>query len=189
MKKRKIISIKMIRIFHAEIYRYLLMYPQKCTLKNLKKKYQEKGENAYLRVKNEIASRALRQALDPSHYRCALLARLHFTTSAKSQQKFLGSPWPNPGSASVSTEFSVLYSSSQFAKLCSQVVWPCFVCQLCCYQILSLYHCIVLHSGLQSTTLSHIFFTTTESGNLKDSNLFLHTFTNNWCQTDWVIIP
>ena len=34
------------------------MYPQKCTLKNLKKKHQEKWENAYLRVKNARASRA-----------------------------------------------------------------------------------------------------------------------------------
>ena len=28
------------------------MYPQKCKLKHLKKKYQEKWENAYLTVKN-----------------------------------------------------------------------------------------------------------------------------------------
>ena len=37
-------------------------------IKNLKKKYQEKWENAYLRAKNPRASRALRRALDPSHY-------------------------------------------------------------------------------------------------------------------------
>ena len=68
------------------------MYPHKCTLKILKKKYQEKWENAYLRAKNARASRALRQALDPCQYWLALLARLCFATSAKSQEKFLGPP-------------------------------------------------------------------------------------------------
>ena len=64
----------MIRIFHVEI------------------KYQEKWENAYLRVKNATASRALRQTLDPAQYWLALLARLHFATSAKSRKKFLAPP-------------------------------------------------------------------------------------------------
>ena len=41
------------------------MYPHKYTFKKLKKKYQEKWENAYLTVKNARASRALRQALEP----------------------------------------------------------------------------------------------------------------------------
>ena len=59
-------------------------------IKNLKKKYQEKWENAYLIVKNARASRALRWALDPGRYWLASLARLHFATSAKSRKKFLG---------------------------------------------------------------------------------------------------
>ena len=80
--------------------RYFVIYPHKCTLNNLKKKYQEKWENAYMTVKNARASRALRQALDPGHYWLTSLAQLHFATLAKSQKKFLGPPWPNPGSAS-----------------------------------------------------------------------------------------
>ena len=51
-----------------------------------------KVENAYLRVKNTRASRALRWALDPSQYWLASLAQLCFTMSAKSQKKFLGTP-------------------------------------------------------------------------------------------------
>ena len=68
------------------------MHPHKCTLKNLKKKYQEKWENAYLRVKNARASRTLRQALDPSQYWLTSLTQLRFATSAKSRDKFLGPP-------------------------------------------------------------------------------------------------
>ena len=41
-------------------------------LKNFKKSYQEKWENAYLTLKNARASRALRQALVPSQYVCSL---------------------------------------------------------------------------------------------------------------------
>ena len=37
-------------------------------IKKLKKKYQEKWENAYLIVKNARASRALRWALDSGQY-------------------------------------------------------------------------------------------------------------------------
>ena len=69
-------------------------------LKNLKKKYQEKWENAYLIVKNARTSRSLRRALDPGHYWLTSLARLHFATSAKSGEIFLVPPWPNAGSAS-----------------------------------------------------------------------------------------
>ena len=72
--------------------RYFVIYPHKCTLDHLKKKYQEKWENAYVTVKNTRASRALRRALDPSQYWLALLARLCFATSAKSRKKFLGPP-------------------------------------------------------------------------------------------------
>ena len=87
----------MFRIFHIEIF---VIYPHKCTLNNLKKKYQEKWENAYLRVKNARASSALRWALDSSQYWLTLLVPLHFATSAKSRKKFLGPPQPNLGSAS-----------------------------------------------------------------------------------------
>ena len=61
-------------------------------IKNLKKKYQEKWENAYLIVKNARASRALRRALDPSQYWLASLARLRFAMSEKSRKKFPGPP-------------------------------------------------------------------------------------------------
>ena len=40
------------------------MYPHKVSVETLKKKYQEKWENAYLTVKSARASRALMQALD-----------------------------------------------------------------------------------------------------------------------------
>ena len=43
-------------------------------IKNLKKEYQEKWENAYLIVKNATASRALRWALDCGQYWLASLA-------------------------------------------------------------------------------------------------------------------
>ena len=58
----------------------------------MKKRYQEKWENAYLTVKNARASRALRWALDPSQYWLASLARLRFATLAKSRKTFLGPP-------------------------------------------------------------------------------------------------
>ena len=61
-------------------------------IKNLKKKCQEKWENAYLTVRNTRASRTLRWALDPSQYWLTSLARLHFAMSAKSWKKFLGPP-------------------------------------------------------------------------------------------------
>ena len=69
----KVALIKIARIFHIE--RYFVIYPHKCTLKKLKKKYQEKWENAYLIVKNARASRALRRALDPGQYFMARFAR------------------------------------------------------------------------------------------------------------------
>ena len=72
--------------------RYFVMYPCKCTFKNMRKKHQEKWENAYLTVKHARTSRALRQALDLGQYLLALFAWLRFTTSAKSQKQFLGPP-------------------------------------------------------------------------------------------------
>ena len=63
--------------------RYFVIYPHKCTLDNLKKKYQKKWENAYVTVKNTRASRALRRALDPSQYWLTSLAWLRFAMSAK----------------------------------------------------------------------------------------------------------
>ena len=89
-------------------------------IKNFEKKYQEKWENAYLRVKNARASRALMRALDPGQYWLALLARLHFTSSAKSQENFLAPPWPNPGSATVITLTSV----------CAGLLWFRFCCDI-----------------------------------------------------------
>ena len=72
--------------------RYFVIYPHKYTLNNLKKKYQEKWENAYLTVKNAWAFRALRRTLYPGQYWLTLCARLCFATSGKSQKKFLGPP-------------------------------------------------------------------------------------------------
>ena len=72
--------------------RYFVIYPHKCTFNNLKKKYQEKWENAYVTVKNTRASRVLRWALDPGQYWLALLTWLYFAMSAKSRKKFLGPP-------------------------------------------------------------------------------------------------
>ena len=69
--------------------------------KKLKKKYQEKWENAYLIVKNARASRALRQALDPGQYFMARFTHqtlLHYV--GKISEKISGAPpSPNPGSA------------------------------------------------------------------------------------------
>ena len=67
-----------------------------CTYINLhqflKKKCQEKWENAYLRVKNARASRALRQALDPqpilAHFACLTL----LCYIGKISEKILGPP-------------------------------------------------------------------------------------------------
>ena len=66
--------------------------PTQMYIKNLKKKYQEKWENAYLIVKNARASRALGQALDPSQYWLPSLTRLRSAMSAKYREKFLGPP-------------------------------------------------------------------------------------------------
>ena len=51
--------IKMLRIFYIEIDLYFVMYLYKCKLNCLKKRYQEKWENAYLTAKSETASGAL----------------------------------------------------------------------------------------------------------------------------------
>ena len=51
----------------ARILKKIFCNHTKC-IKKLKKKYQEKWENAYLIVKNSRASRALRWALDPGLY-------------------------------------------------------------------------------------------------------------------------
>ena len=64
-------------------------------IKNLKKKYQEKWENAYLRVKNARTSRVLRRALHPGQYSLTSHARLRFAMSAECRQKFLGPPPPD----------------------------------------------------------------------------------------------
>ena len=69
----------------------------KCTLNNLKKKHQEKWENAYLTVKNARASRAHpRPQLTLPGFTCGLC----FPTSAKSWKKILGPPLTNSWIAS-----------------------------------------------------------------------------------------
>ena len=66
------------------------MCPNKCTL-NLKKKYQEKSENAYLIVKNVRVSRALGQALDqPIMARFASLTLLRSPDSTSLRGQNLG---------------------------------------------------------------------------------------------------
>ena len=65
----------------------------------LKKRCQEKWENAYLTLKNTRASRALRRALDPGRCMLASLALWHCAPSVNLRKKLLGPPWPNPGSA------------------------------------------------------------------------------------------
>ena len=66
--------------------------PTQMYIKILKKMFQEKWENEYLRVKNARASRARLRALDTSQYWLASLTWLHFATSAKSQEQFLAPP-------------------------------------------------------------------------------------------------
>ena len=93
----KVALIKIARIFHIE--RYFVIYPHKCTLKKLKKKYQEKWENAYLIVKNARASRALRQALDPGQYFMARFARqtsLHSPDFASLRRQNIGKNFWGP---------------------------------------------------------------------------------------------
>ena len=67
------------------------------------KKYQEKWENAYLRIKNARASRTLRWALETSQYWLTSLTRLHFASLAKSRENFRPPPRPDPGSTAVNT--------------------------------------------------------------------------------------
>ena len=68
-------------------------------LKILKKRCQERWENAYLTLKNTRGSRALRRALDPGLCMLASLALRHSAPSANLGKHLLGAPWPNPGSA------------------------------------------------------------------------------------------
>ena len=69
-------------------------------LKMLKKRCQEKWENAYLTLKNTRASRTLRRALDPGQCMLASLTRRRCAPSASLGKKLLGPPpRPNPGSA------------------------------------------------------------------------------------------
>ena len=109
-------------------------------IKYLKKKYQEKWENAYLIVKNARASGALRWALDPGQCWLASLTQLHFATSTKSRKKFLGPTWPNAGSTSVFLPGT--YSDTKFC--CQEWPWlqgTCFQAflwqQATCWLVLS----------------------------------------------------
>ena len=98
-------------------------------IKILKKKYQEKWENAYLRVKNARAPRALRRALDPCQYWLASLAQLRFAMLARSRENF----WPPLLTKSWIRYFVLTYisstilyrSSSSFATV-AIVITICF---------------------------------------------------------------
>ena len=59
-------------------------------IKNLKKKYQEKWENAYLIVKNARTSRALRWALDPPLILAHFARPTLFRYVSKISEKFSG---------------------------------------------------------------------------------------------------
>ena len=59
-----------------------VMCLHKLLVEKLKKRYQEKWENAYLTVKNARASRVLRRALDPGRYMLTSLALQRYATSA-----------------------------------------------------------------------------------------------------------
>ena len=69
----KMVILALEGIFHFQkitIFCHGNIYILSCTyvnykLKIMKKRYQEKWENAYLSTENPRASRALRQALDP----------------------------------------------------------------------------------------------------------------------------
>ena len=64
------------------------MYPNTATVKIWKKSYQEKWENAYLRVKNARASRAL----SCTQANIGLLRSPDSALLAKSREKFLAPP-------------------------------------------------------------------------------------------------
>ena len=74
--------------------RYFVIYPHKCTLNNLKKKYQKKWENAYVTIKmQELPGPAL------GPWTLVNIGSLCYV--GKIAEKFSGAPlWPNPGSAS-----------------------------------------------------------------------------------------
>ena len=100
------------------------MYPHKCTLKNLKKKYQEKWENAYLIVKNARASRTLRQALNPGQSYIAHFPHptLVYYVGKNLSTNFCTTLWPNPGSASVNFCFGC-WTSNEIYMSSSRDPW------------------------------------------------------------------
>ena len=83
---------KKIRIFCHENTHILSCTYLNYKLKILKKRCQEKWENAYLTLKNTRASRALRRALDPGRYMLASLALRRCAPSANVGKKIAGAP-------------------------------------------------------------------------------------------------
>ena len=84
-----------IRIFCHENTHILSCTCLNYKLKILKKRCQEKWENAYLTLKNTRASRALRRALDPGRYMLASLALRRCALSANIGKIFAGPPPPD----------------------------------------------------------------------------------------------
>ena len=103
-----------------------------------KKKYQEKWENAYLRVKN---ARASGPHSGPWTLADISWLRLPNSTSANSRKKILPPPRPNPGSVSalvwlITTLFKVRFQLSLVWQKhllndfrCEQFWWGCEVLQ------------------------------------------------------------
>ena len=89
---RNISFLKKIRIFCHENTHILSCTCLNYKLKILKKRCQEKWENAYLTLKNTRASRALRRALDTGQYMLASLALRRCAPSANLGKKLLGPP-------------------------------------------------------------------------------------------------
>ena len=71
---------------------FLSTFGVKIDVKNERRIVSRMCENAYLSLKNPIASRALKWALNPSHRLLASLTRLRFTTSATFSLRSWGPP-------------------------------------------------------------------------------------------------
>ena len=71
---------------------FLSTFGVKTDVKNKRKTVSRMCENAFLSIKNPKASRALKQALDPSRRMLALLARLRFAMSATFGLRSWGPP-------------------------------------------------------------------------------------------------
>ena len=86
-------------IFHFQKNQNLLSWTYiNYKLKILKKRYQEKWENAYLTLKNTRASRALRWPWTPANV-CSLHSLSGAARHRQLSEKIAGPPPSNPGSA------------------------------------------------------------------------------------------